>query len=69
MEEFTFIAIKEEEVTIEKFRYLESCTNLLKGITEREKIFREKYGLTNLRYIYITNKNGEILVEWEYKNK
>ena len=68
MKEFKFIAIKEEEVVIEQFIYLESCTNLLEALAKREKIFREEYGITNCKRIYITNGDGMILREWEYKN-
>lgn len=68
MEKFTFIAIREKEVVIEKFNYLETCTNLLKLLAEREEKTRNQFGIADKRYMCITDEAGNILAEWKDKD-
>ena len=67
MEKFTFVAIREKQVVIEKFNYLDTCTNLLKAWAEREEKARKYFGIKDYRYICITDEAGKILAEWKDK--
>ena len=67
MEKFTFVAIKEKEVVIEKFNYLDTCTNLLKATVETEEKARKNFGIKDYRHICITDETGKILAEWTSK--
>ena len=67
MEKFTFVAIREKEVVIEKFNYLETCTNLLDRLVKRERLARKYFGMEDYKYICITDENGKILAKWEDK--
>ena len=67
MEKFTFVAIREKSVVIEKFNYLESCTNLLKATVEREEKARKYFGIKDYKHICITDDTGKILAEWKDK--
>lgn len=64
MEKFTFITIKEKEVVIEKFNYLDTCVNLMNTLIEKEEEIRKRFGIKDKQYMCITNENGKILAEW-----
>ena len=67
MEKFTFIAIREKEVVIEKLNYLDTCANLMNILIEREGKIRKQFGIKDKKYMCITNENGKILAEWTSK--
>ena len=68
MKKFKFVTIKEREVEIDEFNNLETCTNLLKIMIEREINTKKYYGVKERRYMSITDDTGKILAEWKDKD-
>lgn len=62
-EKYTLTVIRERNIENNDFYHLNICAKLMEDYIKIEQE-RRKFGLKNIRFMYITDKDGKILAEW-----